>query len=214
MLVIIFGLCASALLIACSLTLTRKRIFLIGLGINLFTGLQYFALGQTGTIPLIAINFLLGLVALASLKHKVLGSKPVMAAFFIAYPITFFAVGNTVSTFVDVLPLVGSAFSISAMFLKNAFHIKAAFVGTGISWLFFEASVGAYGQMIGEVLTLAGNISSMVLLSLATRKGISHEDVPELNVRLMNWVRTLRASTPSRSTVDSVQVNDRVLVNA
>lgn len=194
MFVIIFGLCASALLIACSLALSRKRIFLIGLGINLFTGLQYFALGQTGTIPLIVINFILGLVALASLKHKVFGSKAVMAAFFVSYPVMFFAVGNTITTLVDALPLLGSAFSISAMFLKDTLHIKMAFVGTGVSWLFFEASVGAYGQMVGEVLTLAGNISSIVLLTLATRKGIPHSEVPELNVRVMNWVRSKRSS--------------------
>ena len=192
MLVITLGLITSALLIACSLTLKRKNIFLIGLGINVFTGLQYFALGQLGTIPLIAINFLLGLVALTSLKFPAFGSKVVMAAFFAAYPIVFFAVGNTVSSIVDLLPLLGSAFSISAMFLKNTMHIKMAFVGTGLSWLFFEASVGAYGQMVGEVLTLMGNLSSIALLALASKKGISHADVPELNIRLMNWLSTLK----------------------
>ena len=192
MLVITLGLITSALLIACSLTLKRKNIFLIGLGINVFTGFQYFALGQMGTIPLIAINFLLGMVALTSLRYPAFGSKVIMAAFFAAYPVVFFAVGNTVSSVVDALPLLGSAFSISAMFLKNTMHIKIAFVGTGLSWLFFEGSVGAYGQMVGEVLTLMGNISSIVLLAFASKKGINHADVPELNVRLMNWISRMR----------------------
>lgn len=192
MLVITLGLITSALLIACSLTLKRKNIFLIGLGINIFTGLQYFALGQAGTIPLIAINFLLGLVALTSLKYPAFGSKIVMAVFFAAYPVVFFAVGNTVSSIIDALPLLGSAFSISAMFLKNTMHIKIAFVGTGLSWLFFEGSVGAYGQMVGEVLTLMGNISSIALLAAASKNGIAHADVPELNIRLMNWLSRLR----------------------
>jgi hypothetical protein len=191
--VILLGLCASAFLIAGSLSISRARIFLCGLAINVFTGLQYLLMGHTSTLVLVGLSFLLSLTALSSLKWSALGSKKVMAAFLIAYPVLFFTVGGgKVETMTDVFPLLGVTCATIGSFLKNSLHIKAAFMCVGSFWLVYEASVGAYGQMVGEVLTLAGNATSIVFMMLAARKGLDPADVPELNVRIVSWFRTFK----------------------
>lgn len=198
MVVILLGLCASALLITGSLSIARSRIFLCGLGINVFTGLQYWVMGNTSTLVLVGLSFLLSLTALSSLKWTALGSKKVMTAFLIAYPVLFFTVGGgKIETMTDIFPLLGVTCATIGSFLKNSLHIKAAFMGVGSFWLVYEASVGAYGQMVGEVLTLAGNATSIMFIMLAARKGIAPADVPELNVRIAAWIRSLKKSKPA-----------------
>lgn len=193
MLVILFGLGASALLITGSLSISRARIFLCGLGINLFTGLQYWAMGNTSTLVLVGLSFLLALTALSSLKWPSLGSPKIMAAFLVAYPVLFFTVGGgKIETMTDIFPLLGVTCATIGSFLKNSLHIKAAFMGVGSFWLVYESSVGAYGQMVGEILTLAGNATSIIFIMLAARKGIDPADVPELNVRITAWFRSFK----------------------
>lgn len=193
MVVILLGLCASALLITGSLSISRSRIFICGLGINLFTGLQYWVMGNTSTLVLVGLSFLLSLTALSSLKWSALGSKKIMTAFLIAYPVLFFTVGGgKIETMTDIFPLLGVTCATIGSFLKNSLHIKAAFMCVGSFWLVYEASVGAYGQMIGEVLTLAGNATSILFIMLAARKGIDPADVPELNVRIASWFRSFK----------------------
>lgn len=193
MLVILLGLCASALLITGSLSISRSRIFLCGLGINLFTGLQYWAMGNTSTLVLVGLSFLLSLTALSSLKWTALGSPKIMTAFLIAYPVLFFTVGGgKIETMTDMFPLLGVTCATIGSFLKNSLHIKAAFMGVGSFWLVYESSVGAYGQMVGEILTLAGNATSIAFIMLAARKGIDPSEVPELNVRIATWFRSFK----------------------
>lgn len=191
--VILLGLGASALLITGSLSISRARIFLCGLGINLFTGLQYWAMGHTSTLVLVGLSFLLSLTALSSLKWPALGSTKIMTAFLIAYPVLFFTVGGgKIETVTDIFPLLGVTCATIGSFLKNSLHIKAAFMAVGAFWLVYESSVGAYGQMVGEVLTLAGNATSIAFIMLAARKGIDPTDVPELNVRIAAWFRSFK----------------------
>lgn len=212
MFVILLGLCASALLITGSLSISRARIFLCGLGINVFTGLQYFVMGNTSTLVLVGLSFLLALTALSSLKWSALGSKKVMTAFLIAYPVLFFTVGGgKIETMTDIFPLLGVTCATIGSFLKNSLHIKAAFMGVGSFWLVYEASVGAYGQMVGEILTLAGNATSIIFIMLAARKGIDPADVPELNVRIAAWFRSFKKA-PSVETIHDVQVLEPIAV--
>ena len=191
MFVILLGLCASALLIAGSLSISRARIFLCGLGINVFTGLQYWAMGHTSTLVLVGLSFLLSLTALSSLKWSMLGSSKIMAAFLVAYPVLFFTVGGgKIESVTDIFPLLGVTCATVGSFLKNSLHIKTAFIAVGAFWLVYESSVGAYGQMVGEILTLAGNATSVALILIAARNGVSATDVPELNVRIAGWLRS------------------------
>ena len=193
MFVILLGLCASALLITGSLSISRARIFLCGLGINVFTGLQYWAMGHTSTLVLVGLSFLLALTALSSLKWSALGSPKIMTAFLIAYPVLFFTVGNgKIETVTDIFPLLGVTCATIGSFLKNSLHIKAAFMAVGAFWLVYESSVGAYGQMVGEILTLAGNATSVIFILIAARNGIVSADVPELNVRISAWFRSFK----------------------
>lgn len=193
MFVILLGLCASALLITGSLSISRARIFLCGLGINVFTGLQYWAMGHTSTLVLVGLSFLLSLTALCSLKWSALGSPKIMTAFLIAYPVLFFTVGGgKIETVTDVFPLLGVTCATIGSFLKDSLHIKAAFMAVGAFWLVYESSVGAYGQMVGEILTLAGNATSVIFIMIAARSGIASADVPELNVRIATWFRSFK----------------------
>jgi hypothetical protein len=193
LLAILFGLCASAILIIGSLSISRTRILLCSLGINVFTGLQYWVMGNTSTLVLVGLSILLVLTALSSLKWPALGTTKVMAAFLVAYPVLFFTVGEgKIETLTDIFPLLGVTCATIANFLKNGLHIKIAFMGAGLLWLVYEVSVGAYGQMVGEILTLAGNTISITFIMLAARKGIDPSEVPELNVRITAWFRSFK----------------------
>jgi hypothetical protein len=210
--VILLGLCASALLIAGSLSISRARIFLCGLGINVFTGLQYWVMGHTSTLILVGLSFLLALTALSSLKWSALGSRKIMTAFLLAYPILFFTVGEgKIETITDVFPLLGVTCATIGSFLKNSLHIKAAFIGVGSFWLVYESSVGAYGQMVGEILTLAGNATSIVFIMLAVRKGIDPTSIPELNARISTWLRFVQKGTVNRLRHSSFGTNSRLI---
>jgi uncharacterized membrane protein len=92
----------------------------------------------------------------------------------------------------DIFPLLGVTCATIGSFLKNSLHIKAAFMAVGAFWLVYESSVGAYGQMVGEILTLAGNATSVIFILIAARNGIVSADVPELNVRISAWFRSFK----------------------
>lgn len=193
MFAILFGLCSSVILVIGSLSISRVRILFCSLGINVFTGLQYWVMGNTSTLVLVGLSILLVLTALSSLKWPELGSPKIMIAFLVAYPILFFTVGGgKIETLTDIFPLLGVSCATIANFLKNSLHIKAAFMSAGALWLVYELSVGAYGQMVGEILTLVGNTTSIILIILAVRKGIAPSDVPELNVRIATWFRSFK----------------------
>jgi hypothetical protein len=198
LLAILLGLCASAILIFGSLSISRTRILFCSLGINVFTGLQYWVMGNTSTLVLVGLSILLVLTALSSLKWSSLGSPVIMTAFLVAYPVMFFTVGGgKVETLTDIFPLLGVTCATIANFLKNSLHIKIAFMSAGALWLVYEVSVGAYGQMVGEVITLAGNATTIAFILLAARRGIDPTDVPELNVRITKWFRSLRNESPT-----------------
>lgn len=150
-------------------------------------------MGNTSTLVLVGLSILLVLTALSSLKFPALGSPIVMTAFLVAYPVLFFTVGGgKIETLIDIFPLLGVTCATIANFLKNSLHIKVAFMSAGALWLVYEISVGAYGQMVGEVITLAGNATTITFILLAARKGIAPTDVPELNVRIATWFRSFK----------------------
>lgn len=153
-------------------------------------------MGHTSTLALVGLSILLVLTALSSLKWPALGSPTVMIAFLIAYPVLFFTVsGGHVETPTDIFPLFGVACATVGNFLKNSLNIKIAFMSAGLLWLVYESSVGAYGQMVGEILTLAGNTMSITLIILAARRGIASSEVPELNERISSWIRSHKRPT-------------------
>lgn len=186
MLPILLGLGSSACLIASSLSLKRLRILVLGLFINVFTGLQYMMLGQTGALTLTCLGFILTAVVLASLKWPALGTTKVLGAFLAAYPVAFFLTAGSITSPVSLLPLFSMMIATTALFMKNLMVVKAMFIANGVSWLIFELSAGAFGAVPGEIITLAGNTLSLVLLSLAYRAGIPLDMVPELNVRIVS----------------------------
>lgn len=192
MLAITFGLLSSACLILASLSLRRKRILFLSLGINIFTGLQYMLLGQTGALVLVALGFVMTCTVLASFKFPALGTAKVLAGFLVAYPAVFFATGGWVESWPELLPLFSTMVATTALFMRNLLLVKAMFIVNGLSWMAFEIFAGAYGALPGEVLTLTGNITSFALLARAYFAGIALDTVPELNVRIASLVRLAR----------------------
>lgn len=184
MLPILLGLGSSACLIASSLSLKRLRILILGLFINVLTGLQYMLLDQMGALTLTCLGFVLTAIVLASLKWPALGTTKVLGAFLVAYPVAFFLTAGTITSAVSLLPLFSMMVATTALFMKNLIVVKAMFIANGISWLIFEISAGAFGAVPGEIITLAGNTLSLVLLVLAYRANIPLDAVPELNMRI------------------------------
>lgn len=184
MLPIMFGLVASICLIVSSLTLSRKLILILGLGINVFNGIQYMLLGQTGALALTAVGFVMVGTVLASLKYPALGTTKVLAMFLLAYPVVFFSTAGPIASVFGYLPLFSMIIGTIALFVKNVMGLKAIFIVNGLSWLTFELSVGAYGAVPGEIITIMGNCTSFILLAIASKAGIPFSQVPELPVRL------------------------------
>lgn len=213
MLAISFGLLSSVCLILASLSLSRKRILVLSLLINTFSAAQYLLLGQSGALVLVSLGFIMTATVLTSLKFPALGTTKVLAGFLIAYPVAFFSTSGSIDALPELLPLFSTMLATTAVFMRNLLAVKAMFIVNGLSWLSFEIFAGAYGALPGEVLTLAGNITSFVLLGLAWRAGKPLESVPEMNVRIAAFFRGLRKQGEPVSITHSPVV-ERELVSA
>lgn len=192
MLAISFGLLSSVCLILASLSLSRKRILILSLLINIFSAFQYLLLGQSGALVLVSLGFLMTATVLTSLKFPALGTTKVLSGFLVAYPVAFFATGGAVDAWPELLPLFSTMIATTALFMRNLLLVKGMFIVNGLSWLSFEIFAGAYGALPGEVLTLTGNVTSFVLLGIAWRAGRPLESVPEMNVRIVSFIRGAR----------------------
>jgi hypothetical protein len=214
LLAITFGLLSSACLIICSLSLSRKRILIASLLINTFSAAQYLLLSQTGALVMVSLGFIMAATVLASLKFPALGTAKVLGAFLVAYPIAFFSTSSGIQSAFELLPLFSTMIATTAVFMRNLLVVKTMFILNGLSWLAFEIFAGAYGAVPGEILTLAGNVTSFILLGRAHLAGQALETVPEMNVRIAGLIRKMRGSIPAASEVIAETPVKRELVNA
>ena len=79
-----------------------------------------------------------------------------------------------------LLALAGTVIGTLAMWFDNPINLKATMLFMGFIWLAYQISAGAYGQLPGEFVFIAGIIVSLTMLVKAQNKGIPLSEVEEL----------------------------------
>ena len=179
--ILIIGLCASAIMVIAGLTTHRTRLFTFNMCVSALSVAQYLMIGSVAALAVGAIGFVRnGLLAFLEKKYpQVNGPKAVM--FFSGLHILAFTIITQWSIsalpIYEFLPLTGALIGTLAPLFKHMVVVKSLFILCGINWLTFEIIKGAYGQVFGEVLTLGANITAVIYLTMEHRK--LGQDVPD-----------------------------------
>lgn len=176
--VIALGLLASILVIAMGLTIKRKNVVRLSLAVGTVTTAQYLLLGEWGTAYLTAVAALYAFGLMYAWKVPVLGGKGMAYVLVLVYTVGFFAI-NGVSFSWSLLAYGASIFGTLLLLINNPLHLKYAMLINGLLWTAFQLISGAYGQIPGEAVYVAGVVFSIIMLTRAHRKGKNLHDVPE-----------------------------------
>lgn len=195
--VLIIGLIASVLMVIAGLTTHRRKLFTFNATISLLSVSQYFLLGTWSALAIAAIGVTRN-VMLAGFEHKYPQVNTYKTAIFFAglhtlvfTLITQFPVNHL--SWYEFLPLIGALFGTFASFWKHMVIIKTFMIISGINWLTFEIVKGAYGQALGESLTMIANFAAIAYLILQHRKlgaNISDDEIEDLSTQVINIVTT------------------------
>lgn len=79
-----------------------------------------------------------------------------------------------------LLALLGTIIGTVSLWFTDPIKLKAAMLSMGFIWLIYQTAVGAYGQLPGEFVFIAGIITSLILLTKAKRNGTPLNEVEEL----------------------------------
>lgn len=117
---------------------------------------------------------------------------------------------NGVSLNWSLLALTGTIVGSLAMWFHNPIHLKVTMLFMGFIWLSYQLVSGAYGQIPGELVFLAGITASIVMLFNAQRKGINLETVEEIPVLIR---RKLSQRKLTQNTTVTLEKQEAVLVS-
>jgi hypothetical protein len=79
-----------------------------------------------------------------------------------------------------LLALTGTIIGTLAMWFQSPMKLKVTMLFMGFIWLAYQTMAGAYGQLPGELIFIAGIVTSLILLTKAKRNGIPLNEVEEL----------------------------------
>lgn len=173
------GALASLFIIISAFSLNRKTILLSLLITNFLTGAQFVILGETPTVFLIAVSALYTGALMMEKRIAFIRSNAFTIGILAVQTIGYFAINGTRLDW-SLLALAGTIVGSFAMWFKNPIHLKATMLFMGFIWLAYQLVSGAYGQIPGELVFLAGIITSLVMLSNAKRQGLPLDTVEEL----------------------------------
>lgn len=173
------GALASLFVIISAFSLNRKTILLSLLITNFLTGAQFIILGEIPTTFLIAVS---ALYTGALMMEKILPfvrSNAFTIGILAVQTVGYFAI-NGMRLDWSLLALSGTIVGSLAMWFKNPIHLKATMLLMGFIWLAYQLVSGAYGQIPGELVFLAGIIASLVMLTNAKNQGLPLDAVEEI----------------------------------
>lgn len=173
------GALASLFIIISAFSLNRKTILLSLLITNFLTGAQFIILGEIPTTFLIAVS---ALYTGALMMEKILPfvrSNAFTIGILAVQTVGYFAI-NGMRLDWSLLALSGTIVGSLAMWFKNPIHLKATMLLMGFIWLAYQLVSGAYGQIPGELVFLAGIIASLVMLTNAKNQGLPLDAVEEI----------------------------------
>lgn len=92
----------------------------------------------------------------------------------------------------SILALAGTLIGTLALWFQNPVKLKVTMLVMGLIWLTYQLAAGAYGQIPGELVFLAGLGISLAMLSKAKKAGIPLSEVEELPVMLRRKFNNMR----------------------
>lgn len=152
---------------------------------NVLTGVQFILLNQTATTYLIAVSLIYSVLLMMESKFPVVRTHG-----FTALVITLQTVGYVVINGLawnwGLLALTGTVMATVAMWFQEPIKLKVTMLIMGFVWFTFQIVSGAYGQLPGEVVFLAGITVSIMMLMKAKKQGIPLDEVEELPILIRN----------------------------
>jgi hypothetical protein len=193
-LVIILGVIASILMVAGGLTTKRKKLLVLLASLSVVCISQYVILGATIAMAISVV----GIVRYALLyffeeEHPWVNSIPMALAFIMLHVLAFTVGSGFYSQELhayDFIPLVGAILGTLSFMFSNMVIVKTLMVAIGSIWLAYEFIIGAYGQMVGEALTLVANVVAIVYLIRSRMAGVPEADIPDLNTQVIHTLTT------------------------
>lgn len=173
---ILFGLCASVLLIALSLAINRNAVVFISALLVIFTSAQYISLDRWIPVVLNLVAFIYALSVPFEKRFPWLRSKSTIVTLFVVYSGLFFLM-NGFHFNIEIFTYIASVAGVALMVTDNPFMSKWIMLVTGISWTIYLFAVGAYGQIPGEAFFISGVIFSLFYMYKFRN---TDEKIPEL----------------------------------
>lgn len=146
---------------------------------NILTGAQFILLNETATTYLIGVSLVYSILLIFEKKISFVRTHVFTAGLLLVQMVGYFLI-NGFSFNWGLLALTGTIIGTLAMWFQSPLKLKVTMLFMGFIWLTYQAASGAYGQLPGELIFIAGIITSLVMLTNAKKKGIPLDEVEEL----------------------------------
>lgn len=191
------GALASLFIIVTAFSLSRKTILASMLITNVLTGTQFILLNQPATTFLITVSIVYTAMLMLEKLLPFVTGKAFALTVLTVQTIGYFAVNGFTPDW-SLLALAGTIVGSLAMWFHNPLHLKATMLFMGFIWLSYQIAAGAYGQLPGEFVFLAGISASLYFLLKAHRNDLPLESVEEIPIMVRRMIaeRKTAASVP------------------
>lgn len=146
---------------------------------NVLTGAQFILLNQTATTYLIGVSLVYSILLMLEKKIPFVRTHAFTGGLLLVQMVGYFLI-NGFSLNWGLLALTGTIIGTLAMWFQSPLKLKVTMLFMGFIWLSYQAASGAYGQLPGELIFIAGIITSLILLTKAQKQGIPLNEVEEL----------------------------------
>jgi hypothetical protein len=163
------------------------------LATNVLTGAQFILLNQTATTYLIAVSLVYSVLLMLENKIPMVRTHGFTALILCIQTAGYVIINHGLRLDWGLLALAGTIIGTLAMWFQNPIKLKATMLVMGLIWMSYQIAAGAYGQLPGEVVFLAGIIISLVMLTKARRRGIPLDEVEELPIIVRRKLAAARA---------------------
>lgn len=150
-------------------------------------------LNQTATTYLIGVSLAYSILLVLEKKIPLVRTHSFTAGVLLIQTVGYFAI-NGFSWNWGLLALTGTLVGTLAMWFQNPITLKTTMLFMGFIWLTYQTSAGAYGQLPGEFVFIAGIIISLTMLMKAHKKGIPLSEVEELPALIRRKLAERKAS--------------------